>query len=78
MNVRDLLLSVVRTTVPAVVALILAGLTKVGIDIDGALLSGLVDGLLVGGYYAAARFLESKWSWFGVLLGWKAQPTYKE
>jgi len=78
MNVRDLLLSAVRTTVPAIVALILAGLAKIGISIDDAVLSGLVDGLLVGGFYTAVRVAESKWSWFGVRLGWKAQPKYDE
>jgi hypothetical protein len=76
MTVRDLFVSLVRTIVPTVVGLILAALAKGGIEVDPTVLTLTIDALFVGGYYALVRLLESKWSWLGLLLGWKATPTY--
>lgn len=77
MTLRDMGASFVRTVVPAMVGLILAGLAKLGIDADlSVAVSALVDAVFVGGYYALVRLLEARWPFFGVLLGWKAQPSY--
>jgi hypothetical protein len=76
MTIRDLLVSLIRTVVPTLVGLALAALAKGGIDLDPTALTLLFDGLFVGGYYALIRLLESKWSWLGLLLGWKATLTY--
>lgn len=76
MTIRDLLASLVRTLVPTVVGLILSLLAKAELEVDSGLLSGVLDALFVGGYYALVRVLESRWSVAGVLLGWKVQPTY--
>lgn len=77
MTVRDYLASLVRTLVPLAAGLLIAAAAKVGLDLS-AVAEPLVDALCVGGYYALVRLAESRWPAVGVLLGWKAQPTYTE
>ena len=77
---NDYAVSLVRTVVPTGVA---SGLTwsavHWGIVLDqdtSAQLSVGVTGLAVATYYAAVRGLETKWPWFGKLLGSSKQPEY--
>lgn len=76
MTVSDYLVSLVRTVVPTVIGYVIAVLAGWGIDVDPTTLEVTLTSLLVGGYYAIARGLEAVHPWFGVLLGWKATPTY--
>jgi len=78
MRLTDYLVSLVRTAVPAVVGYLLSLLSGVGIDLDPGALSTVVTGLFVGGYYAVARFLESKVPALGWLLGYPAAPKYED
>lgn len=76
----DYVVSLIRTVVPTGVA---SGLTWLGVhygivldkDTSGQLAVG-VTGLSVATYYAVVRGLETRWSWFGKLLGRRAQPEY--
>lgn len=76
MTVRDYLVALVRTVVPVLVGLIVSSLAKAGLEVDPGVVSGLVDALFIGGYYAAVRYVEAKWPTAGWLLGWKGAPTY--
>lgn len=76
MTISDYLVSLVRTTVPAVVGYLLSVLAGVGVELDSGALTAVVSGLCMGGYYAVARALEALHPSFGVLLGWTASPTY--
>lgn len=82
MTIRDALASALRTYVPVGVSFVLTLLArKYGFIIDDSLSTTLtfgVAGLVVAVYYGALRLLEQKFPWVGVLLGWKAQPSYPE
>lgn len=77
MTLRDLLASIVRTVVPALVGLLLGLAAKAGLDIDSGVVTTVVDGVCVGGYYSLVRLLERRWPRFGWLLGWKIQLNYR-
>jgi|SRR5690349_9930662 len=76
-----ILLSVVRTVVPLVVGVIVAGFTKLGIPVDdqdvASVVNGVVTIVVAAGYYLLARVLEvvasSKFGW---LLGYAKAPAY--
>lgn len=76
MNVRDILKSSVRTVVPIVVGLVISWLSGIGIDADPTAVENGVTVLIMGGYHTLIRLLESKWPWFGTLLGWAVPPSY--
>lgn len=78
MSFSDYIVSVIRTVTPTVVGYVIAVLAGWGVDVDPTALEVTVISLLVGGYYAIARALEAAHPWFGVLLGWVAQPKYKD
>lgn len=78
MTISNYLVSLVRTTVPAVVGYLLSVLAGVGIELDSGALTAVMSGLFIGGYYAITRALEGLHPWFGILLGWVAQPKYQE
>lgn len=76
----DLLLSYIRTWVPVAVG---AGLTWLGRKFGIVLPEDLsaqaaitVTGLIIALYYALVRGLETRWPWFGKLLGSAKQPEY--
>ena len=73
---NDYVTSVIRTVVPSVVALLIAALAGAGIDLDSSALEAVISGLLIGVYYAAARWLEGRWPQAGWLLGSPKAPTY--
>lgn len=80
MTVRDLIASMFRTVVPAAVGFVLTLLArKLGVVIDTDTSTSLTAALVVvvtAIYYGVLRVLEVKFPWLGILLGWKAQPTY--
>jgi hypothetical protein len=74
----DVLVSLVRTIVPAIVGTLLAWLASRGLDLtaySNAVNAALVP-LFIALYYALARLLERKWPVFGLLLGARRQPSY--
>jgi len=76
----DHLVSLIRTAVPVGVGTLLAWLAaQTGIVLDessSAKLTAGVVGLTIVVYYTGVRALESRWPWFGVLLGKREAPTY--
>lgn len=78
----DLVLSYIRTFVPVGVATVLTWLaSKYGIILPEEMSTQLaiaVTGLVIGIYYAIVRGLESRWPWFGKLLGAARQPEYQD
>lgn len=78
----DYLISVIRTVVPAAVAAALSWLAiRYGIVLDEQSSASLAVGLTaatLSAYYAAARALERRYPWVGVLLGHRRQPSYQE
>lgn len=77
---RDYLLSLVRTAVPAAVGGLLTWLAaRWGIVLDeksSAEAMALATALAVAAYYALVRALETRWPWFGKLLGTAQRPAY--
>lgn len=77
---RDYLLSLVRTAVPAAVGGLLAWLaSRWGVVLDeqsSAQAMALATAAAVAVYYAIVRALETRWPWFGKLLGSAKQPAY--
>jgi len=77
MNERaDLLLSLRRTLVPVIVGFLLSQAARVGFDIPADELTGVVEALVTGTYYAVVRIAEQYWPAVGVLLGASRQPRY--
>lgn len=74
---RDLLASLIRTIVPVIVGAIIAGLARAGLDLDPDQLTGVLEALVVGGYYTLVRALEARWPALGWFLGLPTQPTYQ-
>lgn len=77
---RDYLVSLIRTMVPAGVGAVLALLaSRWGIVLDeqsSAQAIAAATALALVAYYAIVRALESRWPWFGKLLGHAEQPAY--
>lgn len=80
--VSDEIVSLIRTYVPLAVGAALVWLANTaGIKITEDESAGLTAGLTAltaAGYYALARWLESRWPWLGKLLGTSRRPTYTE
>ena len=74
----DYVVSVIRTIVPALVGLIIAGLANVGIDIDQPALEAFLTSLIIGAWYALARWLEANVSWLKWINGYVKAPTYEK
>ncbi len=76
-----ILASLVRTLVPLIVGLVVAGFTKLGVPVDdesvALVINGAVSAAVAFGYYAVARGLEVFASTkFGWLLGYAKAPVY--
>jgi uncharacterized membrane protein (DUF441 family) len=74
----DVLVSLVRTIVPAIVGTVLAWLASRGLDLtsySNAVNAALVP-LFIALYYALVRLAERKWPIAGILLGARRQPKY--
>ena len=75
-NTDDLLLSLRRTLVPILVGFLLAQATRAGFAIPADQLTGVIEALITGTYYAIVRIVEVSWPAAGVLLGASKQPRY--
>lgn len=75
-NTADLLTSLRRTLVPIVVGFLLSQATRAGFDIPADQLTGVIEALITGAYYALVRIVELYWPAAGVLLGASRQPRY--
>lgn len=75
--VAGLLASILRTIVPVVVGWLILQAVRLGITIDSAWLSGVVQGGITVVFYALVRYAETygsnAWGW---LLGLAKQPVY--
>lgn len=75
-DTTDLLTSLRRTLVPVVVGYLLAQAARAGLNIPADQLTGVIEALVTGGYYAVVRVAEQRWPALGVLLGASKQPRY--
>lgn len=77
----DYVVSLIRTAVPAGVAAVLTYLaTRWGIGLDEDTSAQIAVGataVVTAVYYAIVRALETRWPWFGKLLGKAKTPTYR-
>lgn len=79
-TVGDLMKSLIRTAVPALVGLLLALLARAGLHLEPATAESitlLLATLFTAAYYAVIRALSVRWSWVGWLLGYPTNPTYE-
>lgn len=72
----NLLLSLRRTLVPVAVGFLLAQAARVGFSIPAEDLTGVLEALVTGGYYAIVRIAEQYAPALGILLGAPKQPHY--
>ncbi|GHH67673.1 hypothetical protein GCM10017673_15060 [Streptosporangium violaceochromogenes] len=77
---HDLILSWIRTAVPAAAGSLIAWLTTKGIDVDAEEAAALI--LAVGGactalYQVVVSTLQRRWPVVGVLLGSTKVPVYR-
>lgn len=75
-SAEDLANSLRRTVVPIVVGFLLAQATRWGFDIPADQLTGVIESLFAGLYYAVVRVLEVNYPQLGALLGASKQPRY--
>lgn len=76
----DLLKSVIRTVVPALVGLVTSWLARSGLHLEASTadsLTLLLVAVFTAGYYALVRWLTQRWAWMGWFLGYPANPTYR-
>jgi len=72
-----LLLSFLRTIVPAIVGAVAAYLVQLGLTVDPefeASLTAVLFAVFTGLYYLIIRVIEMKFPWVGVLIGWAKSP----
>jgi hypothetical protein len=72
-----LLLSFIRTIVPAIVGMVIGFFTTIGLDVDpefeGAL-TAVLGTVFMALYYLIVRIIEMKFPIVGVLIGWAKSP----
>lgn len=69
--------SIIRTLVPLLVGQIVAFFLSIGLTVSEdqeAAFTTVLGFLVTAVYYLLIRFLEQKFPWIGVLLGWAATP----
>lgn len=76
MSLSDWLVSWLRTNVAAWIPTVAAWLAGFGIDLPVEPSSVAIVSLAISAYYTLVRLLEARWPAAGVLLGWKAAPSY--
>lgn len=74
-TLSDVIIALIRTIVPVTVGALITWLALPAST--GELVTLFATVLLTASYYAAVRALSSKWAWFGWLLGYPADPSYK-
>ncbi len=78
---NNLVISSIRTIVPAAVGALVTWLVTLGISVPEDAVAGVVaflTPLLIGLYYIVVRELERHWPKLGWLLGFASQPKYKK
>lgn len=68
--------SIIRTVVPIVVGWVIAVGLKAGLHLDANAVTSVIYPLVAGVYYTVVRFLETRRSSFGWLLGLAKPPVY--
>lgn len=68
--------SIVRTLVPVIVGFLLTLALRLGIQIDQATVTTVVQAVITGLYYVGVRFLEHYKPKAGILLGKASPPSY--
>ena len=76
MSDPNLLVSLRRTLVPVVVGFLISQAARAGFDIPADELTGVLEALVTGGYYAIIRVAEQYAPVLGILLGAPKQPHY--
>lgn len=79
-TVGDVLKSLVRTVVPAVVGLVLSWFATADLQFDAEVtesLTLLFAAVFTALYYALVRWLSERWPGVGWLLGYPTNPTYE-
>ena len=76
MSDPNLLVSLRRTLVPVAVGFLLSQAARIGFDIPAEELTGVLEALVTGGYYAVVRIAEQYAPAVGILLGASKQPRY--
>ena len=76
MSDPNLLVSLRRTLVPVVVGFLISQAARAGFDIPADELTGVLEALVTGGYYAIIRVAEQYAPALGILLGAPKQPHY--
>lgn len=76
MSDPNLLVSLRRTLVPVLVGFLLSQAARVGFDIPAEQLTGVLEALVTGSYYAVVRIAEQYAPALGILLGASKQPRY--
>ncbi|MEV4837803.1 hypothetical protein AB0K05_24995 [Nonomuraea sp. NPDC049486] len=77
MSLSDWLVSWLRTNVAAWIPSVAAWLASYGIDLPVEPSSVVLVSLAVSVYYTLVRLLETAWPAAGLLLGYRAAPTYQ-
>ena len=76
MSDPNLLVSLRRTLVPVAVGFLISQAARAGLDIPAEELTGVLEALVTGGYYAVVRIAEQYAPALGILLGASKQPRY--
>ena len=76
MSDPNLLVSLRRTLVPVAVGFLLSQAARAGFDIPAEQLTGVLEALVTGSYYAVVRIAEQYAPALGILLGASKQPRY--
>jgi hypothetical protein len=76
MSDPNLLVSLRRTLVPVLVGFLLSQAARAGFDIPAEQLTGVLEALVTGSYYAVVRIAEQYAPALGILLGASKQPRY--
>jgi hypothetical protein len=76
MSDPNLLVSLRRTLVPVLVGFLLSQAARAGFNIPAEQLTGVLEALVTGSYYAVVRIAEQYAPVLGILLGASKQPRY--
>lgn len=76
MSLSDWIAAWIRTQVAVWVPVLAAWLASLGVEVPVEPTTMVLVSAIITAYYTVVRLLEARWPAIGVLLGWKAQPTY--
>lgn len=75
----NFVLSLIRTWVPVIIGSLISWLANLGIEVSAqyqGILIVIMTAAIIGLYYTAVRFLETRFPAIGVLLGAAQPPVY--